>query len=79
MSEKKPIKKFRAGLITATIWENEITVKEELQKVKSIVIERSYKDDKDEWRTTTSYNVNDLPKVELVTKQAYAYCTLKDE
>lgn len=80
MNEKnKPVKKFVVGTISATIWEN-IKTKTENNKtinysIYSINIEKSYKKD-NEWKKTNSFNVEDLPKINLVTFEAYKYLTL---
>jgi len=78
--KNKPIKKFRAGSISATIWKN--TGKDKNQKdteFKTITIDRSYTDKEDKWQTTNSMRINDLPKVELVARKAYEYLTLKED
>lgn len=79
-SEKNmPEKKFRAGPIVATIWSNENTTKEG-QKVnfKTISCQRIYKDKNDEWQTTNSLRMNDLPKAILVLSKAYEAISLTD-
>lgn len=83
MNEKnKPVKKFVVGTISATIWENIKTKIDEKGKtinysIYSINIEKSYKKD-NEWKKTNSFNVEDLPKINLVTSEAYKYLTLMD-
>ena len=67
-AKKQPAKKFRAGGVTATIWEN----KSDKGVFYSIVFSRSYKD-KEEWKETDSMRANDLPKLALVSSQAYAW------
>ncbi|MBU1974993.1 MAG: hypothetical protein KKG59_01165 [Nanoarchaeota archaeon] len=79
MAEEKnlPEKKFRAGPIAATIWENEATNKEGKKVAyKSVSFERSYKDANDEWKTTHSLRMNDLPKARLVLEKAFEYLAL---
>lgn len=75
-----PEKKFRASPITATIWTNEVKSKEgELRLFRTISLERSYKDKDDNWKSTTSLRVNDLPKAVLVLNKAYEYISIKEE
>ncbi len=71
----QPEKKFSAGGITATIWKNE--AKGESKSYHSIVLEKRYKD-KEEWKSTTSLNIGDLPKAQLVLAKAYEYLVLKN-
>jgi len=67
----KPEKKFKAGSITAIIWKNKVKDME----FRTVQIQRSYKD-KNEWKTTSSFRVNDLPKIRLVIDKAYEYIVM---
>jgi len=74
-----PEKKFRAGAIVATIWSNENKNKEgEAITFKTVSFERSYKDKNEQWQTTNSLRINDLPKAQLVLAKAYEYLALSD-
>ena len=78
MSEENlPEKKFRAGAVTATIWKN--TSQNGDGEYSTISFERSYKDKNDNWQTTNSLRVNDLPKAKLVLDKAYEYLVLNKE
>lgn len=77
-SENKPEKKFRAGAISATIWLNEGQTKDgKLAQYRTISLERGYKDKNDEWKSTNSFRINDLPRAALVLNEAYRYLVLK--
>ena len=72
-----PLKKFRAGAISATIWENQGTNQQgQAVTFKSVNFERSYKDAKGEWQTTSALRTNDLPKAVLVLQKAYEYLAI---
>ena len=71
----RPEKKFRCGPITATIWAETKTVNGEMVKFYSISIDKAYKQN-DEWKHTTSFSAEDLPKVALVANEAYRYIRL---
>ena len=76
----EPIKKFKCGSISATIWENQqINSKGESFSVKSVVIERSYKDKDDNWQKSSSFRVQDLPKVNLVCQESFKFLQLDDD
>lgn len=81
MSEnKKPEKKFRAGQITATIWSNKQKDKNDREfDAKSVVIEKSFKDKEDEWKSTSSFFPSDLDKVLLVAAKAQEYLLMSKE
>jgi len=78
MSDKKPVKVFKAGGVKAAIWEN--TIKHDGAQViaNSVQIDRTYKQG-DEYKHATSYNIQDLPKLELVARLAFEHLTLKDQ
>jgi hypothetical protein len=71
-----PLKKFRAGAVSATVWNNQ--TKDGEGEYKSISFERHYKDKEGAWKSTTSLRMNDLPKAALVLQKAYEYLTLSE-
>lgn len=73
-----PLKKFRAGSVTATIWENTKTLDGQEQVFKTISVEKNYKQDKN-WKTTNSYGVNDLYRLRSVIDKALEFSMVKDE
>ncbi len=75
-----PEKKFRASPVTATIWTNEAKTKDgDIKIFRTISLERSYKDKEGNWKSTSSFRVNDLPKATLVLNKAFEYISIKDE
>ena len=79
--KKGPVKKFRAGAVSATVWNNpgkEFDGKE-ATTYSTISLERSYKDKDGSWKTTNSLRINDLPKVTVVVNKAYEYLVLNKE
>lgn len=81
--KKTPLKKFRAGQITATIWENDKEGKDgKTFKAYSVNITKSYgveEDNKTVWKDTNNFQKDDLPKVVLVSNLAYAEIVLAKE
>ena len=72
-----PVKKFKAGAISATIWENQAQNKQgEEVTYSSVSFERNYKDANGEWQKTTSLRVSDLPRAALVLNKAYEFLAL---
>jgi len=72
---KGPIAKFTAGNVNVAVWENE---NKEGNSFKSVSIEKVYKVG-EEWITTNSLNVNEIPKAVLALQKAYEHLALKDE
>ena len=80
MEKNTPEIKFRAGALTATVWQNAGQTKEgEVTTYSSVSIERCYKDKKDEWQSTNSLRINDLPRAALVLTKAYEYLVLNQQ
>jgi len=75
----KPIQKFKAGGVNAAIWNNEAEVNGEKIDVKSITLQRAYKDKEGEWKNTSSLKATDLPKAMVVLGKAYEFLMLKEE
>ena len=79
MAEEKsaPVEKFRAGGVSATIWENNSSKDGKDFVYFTVSVERNYKDG-EVWKKTSSMRLNDLPKVALVSQKAYEYLVLKE-
>jgi hypothetical protein len=72
-----PVKKFKAGAISATVWENQAqNQKGELISFKSISFDRNYKDANGEWQKTNSLRTSDIPRAVLVLSKAYEFLAL---
>ena len=74
--KNSPAKKFRAGGMSATVWQN--TKEKEGRKfdVFSVNLERSYKDARGEWKNTNSLRVEDLPKAVLLLGKAFEHLAM---
>ncbi len=57
----KPVAKFRAGQVSAAIWENEITVNGKKAVMLKASIERRFKDKDGQWKSSTSFSRNEIP------------------
>lgn len=80
MEGNKPEIKFKAGALSATIWQNNSqNQKGEIVTYKTISIDRNYLGKDGAWKSTNSLRVNDLPKAALVLKKAYEHIVLKGD
>jgi len=71
-SNNHPTKEFRAGTIVAAVWETQTTVNGRSVPQHSIRIQKRYKDERTgEWKTTTYFRPDDLPKLILVANKVY--------
>jgi hypothetical protein len=76
--KQKPEAEFRAGLISASVWRNEM--QQDGQKVSrySIRPKKRYRRDDGGYETSEYYFPEDLPKLILVIQKAYEFTTLKE-
>ncbi len=73
MEKVQPETKFKAGSVTATVWQN----KGEKGTYATVKLSRSYMDRDSSWKETNSFREGDIPKAELVLQEAYRYLQLK--
>ena len=69
MEGNKPVKKIRAGLVGAALWENEIEVNGVKKAVLKATVDRRYTDKDGKWQSSQSFSRNEIPLA--------VYCLLK--
>ncbi len=74
--QNQPVKKFRAGGVTATIWRNDVQQDGQTVVRHSVTVQKRYRDRDGSWKDSSSFFVNDLPRLELVVRKAYEYLAL---
>ncbi len=75
----QPEKKFSAGAVIATVWQNQGTTKEgQAVGYKTVSLQRRYKDKDGNWKNASSFRITDLPKAALVLQKAYEFSVLKE-
>jgi len=57
----KPVAKFKAGQISAALWENEITVNGKQVTMLKATVQRRYKDKDGQWKSGGSFSRNEIP------------------
>ena len=66
----KPVKKFRIGLVTATIWKQGV---EGGKPFYTVNFQRQYKNSAGEWQAGDSYNQDDLLNLAKLAERAELY------
>ena len=74
----KPEKKFQAGAIEASIFENEIQQNGKTVKIKKVAFQKRYKSDQG-WKTTYSLDTNDIPRAVLCLTRAFEYLVMDSD
>ncbi len=74
-----PEKKFSAGPISVSIWDNIGKRKNgEQAHFKTLSLQRVYKDKQGQWQNTASLRASDIPRAVLALNKAYEYVSLKE-
>ena len=72
MVGQKPTAKFRAGQVSAALWENEIEMKGRVVTVLKATVQRRYKDNKtDTWKSSSSFSRNEIPLAIYCLQKAF--------
>ena len=66
-----PVKKFRAGTVSAALWENEATVKGKTVTMLKASIERRYRDSSGTWKSSNSFSRNEIPLAIYCLQKAF--------
>jgi hypothetical protein len=78
-SGRGPEKEFRTGAIRAAVWRNSRKAPDGREfEALSVRVERRYQDKDGNWQSTSSFRLNDLPRLALVVQKAYEYAVLAD-
>lgn len=72
-NKQGPAYKAKIGSVTATVWKRTVQKNNQSFQVYDTVIENNYKDKDGNWQSNSKFNLNDLPKVEIVAKQTYTW------
>ena len=72
----KPEKSFKCGGCEAAVFENEIAKGGMKIPIKKVSFQKRYKSADGEWKSTSSLDVNEIPKAILVLSKAYEYVSI---
>src|SRR5207244_8058372 len=73
----KPVKVFRDGRLSISVFRNFATVREQERAFHNVSIQRSYKEG-DGYKSTHSLGKDDLPAVQLLLAQAWQWIVTED-
>lgn len=72
----QPIRKYSIGTVIASIWKNH---SKDGMEFLSVSLDKRYKDDSGQWKSSSSFKSSDLPKAILVMQKAYEFMVLKED
>ena len=61
VGQQLPVAKFKAGQVSAAIWENEVQMPRGTVKILKATVQRRYKDRGGAWQSSTSFSRNEIP------------------
>jgi hypothetical protein len=72
--ESKPVFSFRSGRVWASVFSRSVSNKAgKVYDLFSTSIQKSYKDQADEWAYTSNFDTEDLADVQLATHKAFEF------
>ena len=72
MTGQTPVAKFRAGQVSAALWQNDIQIRGQTVKVLKATVQRRYKDkDSGEWKSSMSFSRNEIPLAIYCLQKAF--------
>ena len=75
-SPTPPIKEFRSRGIKAAIWRKDVQKDGHTFVRHSVRIQKSYRDEAGNWKTTEYFYPEDLPRLALVAEKAFEFISL---
>ena len=75
----QPEKRFKVGACTASVFVNEVAGRNGTGILKSVSLQRAYRDKEGNFQHTASFKTNDIPKAILALSKAYEYLVMEDE
>ena len=69
---KSPEKVFRIGAVSASVFVNEIDTESGKRSIRNVNLQRRYKDG-DEWKSSSSFGLSDLPSAIRVLQLAQGH------
>ena len=79
MVGQKPIVSFRAGLVTAAIWANDVDLKGRTTTILKATVQRRYKDKDNNWQSSNSFSRNEIPLAIWCLQKAFERIIEKDK
>ena len=73
----QPEKVFQYGAVRASVFMNEVSSDGRSFEVPKVCVQKRYKDKQGEWQSSSSFDLNDLPKLATAAQKAYEYLTEK--
>ena len=71
MTGQTPVAKFKAGQVSAALWENEINISGRKTLILKATVQRRYKDKTGLWQSSGSFSRNEIPLAIYCLQKAF--------
>ena len=68
-----PLARFKAGGVTAAVWDNSITVKGNIRSIKKVTLERRYMDKSGNWKSSNSFGRDEVALAKFCLDKAFEF------
>jgi len=75
MTNQKPEKVFQHGTCRASIFTNHVKKNGKAFEIPKVSISKRYRDSQGTWQSSSSLDINDVPKMILALSRAYQFLT----
>ena len=69
--QQLPVEKFKAGQVSAAIWQNKVLVKGVEVTILKASVHRNYKDRNGQWQSSASFGRNEIPLAIYCLQKAF--------
>ena len=77
-NSNKPEKVFRMGAVSASVFANETGEGDSARTIRSVKLQRRYRDGDDEWKSSSSFGLAELPTAIEVLRLAMNYVSQEE-
>jgi len=75
---EKPVKSFRAGLLEASVWRQEVVQDGQTVIRHSVRIQKQFRNKEGDYQDTDYFFRDELPRLAMLANKAYEYIALQE-
>jgi len=75
----QPEKVFQHGAVRASVFVNDVSSNGRSFQIPKVIVQKRYKDKQGQWQSSSSFDVNDLPRVVAAATKAFEHLTSKEK
>ena len=75
----QPEKVFQHGAVRASVFVNDVSSNGKSFQIPKVSVQKRYRDKQGQWQNSSTFDLNDLPKIVAAVNKAYDHLTSKEE